>query len=111
MRIGLNLAPTQVPPVEPDILLRGGERLDEYGIPGQVVHVPGHTPGSIAVLLDSGEVLIGDLAVDLLGLRKRPGPPIVAWDLAKNAESVRQLAALNPRLAYSGHGGPFEHLL
>lgn len=111
MRFVGSLGPKQVPPLEPDILLQGEERLDEYGIAGRVVPVPGHTPGSIAVLLDSGEALVGDIAIDLLGRRKRPGRPIVAWDIAQNAASVRQLAALNPRRIYSGHGGPFARLL
>lgn len=110
MRLGGRFGPRQVPPVEPDILLRGEERLDAYGIAGRVLHLPGHTPGSIAVLLDSGEAVVGDIAIDLLGRRGRPHPPIVAWDLAQNAASVRRLAALNPRRVYSGHGGPFERL-
>jgi len=111
MRLGGHFGPTQVPPLAPDILLHGEERLDEYGIAGRIVHVPGHTPGSIAVLLDSGEALVGDIAVDLLGWSKRPAPPIVARDIAQNAASVRQLAALGPRRIYSGHGGPFTHLV
>jgi len=110
MRLFGSVGPKQLRALEPDILLQGGERLDEYGIDGQVIHAPGHTPGSIAVLLDSGELLVGDIVMDMLGLRKRPGPPIIAWDLAMNAESVQQLAARNPRRVYSGHGGPFEHL-
>ena len=67
---------------------------------------PGHTPGSIAVLLDSGEALVGDIAVDLFGLRKRPGKPVVAWNEAQNEESVRRLAALDLLLDVAGHQAP-----
>jgi len=75
-----------------------------------VIPVPGHTPGSIAILLDSGEAIVGDIAMRMIGRSKKPGRPILAWDLALNEESVRRLAALNPRLVYSGHGGPFQSL-
>ena len=40
----------------------------------------------------------------------KPGPPLVAWDLERNRESVRRLQALSPRIVYVGHGGPFEDL-
>ncbi|MCD6344069.1 MAG: hypothetical protein J7M17_00485 [Anaerolineae bacterium] len=46
----------------------------------------------------------------LIGLLPKPGPPIVAWDLERNRESVRRLVALSPRVVYVGHGGPFVDL-
>lgn len=52
-----------------------------YGIPGQVVHTPGHSPGSISVLLDSGEVFAGDMAMNAWYLRSKPGLPILAQDM------------------------------
>ena len=100
----------RAPRLDPDITFAGEWRLDEYGIAGRVIPVPGHTPGSCAVLLDSGEALVGDLAINLLGGHRRAGKPIIAWDLARNEESVRAIAALHPRLIYSGHGGPFQQL-
>jgi len=107
-----NLAvPDRAPALEPDIVFEGGFRLDEYGVAGRVLHTPGHTSGSVSVLLDSGEAIVGDLVMGrLMGLLPKPGPPIVAWDLERNWESVRQLTALSPRVIYVGHGGPFEDL-
>jgi len=76
-----------------------------------VVHTPGHTPGSVSVLLDSGEAIVGDLVMgQMMGMLHKPGPPIVAWDLERNRESVCKLQALSPRVVYVGHGGPFEDL-
>ena len=86
-------------------------RLDKHSVAGQVILTPGHTPGSISVLLDSDEAIVGDLVMgQLMGLIRKPGPPFVAWDLERNQESVRRLAALSPRIVYVGHGGPFEDL-
>jgi len=107
-----NLAvPDRAPAFEPDIVFEEEFRLDDYGIAGRVLPTPGHTPGSVSVLLDSGEAIVGDMVIgDFLRLLRRPGPPIVAWDLERNWESVRQLLALSPRIVYVGHGGPFDDL-
>lgn len=114
MRIPGVAGPTRAPACEPDIVFEEEWRLDEYtstSLSGRVLLTPGHTPGSISVLLDSGEALVGDLVMgQLMGLIRKPGPPIVAWDLERNRESVRRLAALAPRIIYVGHGGPFENL-
>jgi hydroxyacylglutathione hydrolase len=111
MRIPLPLFPDRAPAFEPDVVFKDEWRSDEYGVAGQVLHTPGHTPGSVSVLLDSGEAIVGDLVMgQLMGLIRKPGPPIVAWDLERNRESVRRLAALSPRVVYVGHGGPFEDL-
>ena len=106
-----SLAAAAGPAFEPDILFSEGFRLDEYGVAGRVVHLPGHTPGSVSVLLDNGEAIVGDLVMGkLMGLIPRPGPPIVAWDLERNRESVDKLITLAPRIVYVGHGGPFRDL-
>jgi glyoxylase-like metal-dependent hydrolase (beta-lactamase superfamily II) len=104
------VGPVQAHSLEPDITFAGEWRLDEYGVAGRVLPTPGHTPGAVALLLDSGEALVGDLAMDFSRLRRRPGRPFIAWDLAKNEESLRSVAALRPRLVYAGHGGPFTQL-
>ena len=82
--------------------------LDEYGVAGRVIHTPGHTHGSVSVLLDSGEAIVGDAVMaKMMGLIRKPGHPFIAWDLAQNRDSVRRLLALSPHTVYVGHGGPF----
>jgi len=97
-------------PCEPDILLEGAEsRLDEYGVAGRVILTPGHTHGSVSVLLDSGEAIVGDMVMGkLMGLIRRPGPPLIACDLEQNRASIRRLLDLAPHTVYVGHGGPFS---
>jgi glyoxylase-like metal-dependent hydrolase (beta-lactamase superfamily II) len=119
MRIPGIAGSTRAPAFEPDIVFEDEWRLDEYtstllsasGVAGRVLLTPGHTPGSVSVLLDSGEAIVGDLVMgQLMGIIHKPGPPIVAWDLERNRESVRLLASLSPRVVYVGHGGPFVDL-
>jgi glyoxylase-like metal-dependent hydrolase (beta-lactamase superfamily II) len=103
------LGPESIPSCEPDVVFEGEEtRLDEYGVAGRVIHTPGHTHGSVSVLLDSGEAIIGDAVMGrLMGLIRKPGHPFIGWDLAQNRDSVRRLLALSPHTVYVGHGGPF----
>jgi len=109
MRLPLLRLPDRAPGLEPDLVFEGEFRLDGYGVAGRVVPTPGHTPGSVSVLLDGGEAVVGDLVMGrLMGLVRRPGPPLVAWDLARNRASIRWLLTLSPRVVYAGHGGPFR---
>jgi hydroxyacylglutathione hydrolase len=114
MRISVlrNLAvPDRAPAFEPDSVFEGEQCLDEYGLAGRVIPTPGHTPGSVSVLLDSAEAIVGDMVIgDFLRLLRKPGPPIIAWDLERNRESVRGFLDLSPRIVYVGHGGPFDNL-
>ena len=49
-------------PFEPDILFKGGEKLDEFGLPATIYHTPGHTDGGLSVVLDNGKAaVINDL--------------------------------------------------
>lgn len=85
-----------------------GEDLANYGIHGRVVYTPGHTVGSLSVLLDSGEAFVGDLAMNKLPLRRNPGLPVFVDDMEKVKESWRQLLKLGVTTVYPGHGKPFS---
>jgi glyoxylase-like metal-dependent hydrolase (beta-lactamase superfamily II) len=85
-----------------------GLSLAVYGIPGKVLHTPGHSSGSVSVLLDSGEAFVGDLAMNGFPLRLTPGFPIFAEDMVKLRESWQLLLAQGARMIYPAHGKPFE---
>ena len=57
--------------------------LAGYGIPGKIIYTPGHSMGSVSVLLDNGEAFVGDLAMNEFPLRLSPGLPIFAEDMEK----------------------------
>ena len=98
-----------IPPAQVDIELGNEEfSLEEYGIHGKILPTPGHTPGSVSVLLDSGEVFVGDLAMNRLPMRFRPGTPIFADDLGQVKRSWRKLLELGAKTVYPAHGKPFS---
>jgi hydroxyacylglutathione hydrolase len=81
--------------------------LADYGISGKVVYTPGHTSGSVSILLESGEVFVGDLAMNMFPLRLSPGLPIFGDDKQIIKKSWRKLLKLGVKTVYPAHGKPF----
>ena len=98
----------KVPSLEPDILIEGKMSLHKFGIDGEILPTPGHTPGSISVLLPGGEAIVGDLIMGDLIRRKQPGYPLVADNVVQLRESIKLIMQQSPRVIFIGHGGPLE---
>jgi glyoxylase-like metal-dependent hydrolase (beta-lactamase superfamily II) len=95
-----------IPPAEPCPVHREVEEGDVLDIGGgaAVVHVPGHTDGSIALHLPGPGVLFtGDLAANVGG---RTMPGVFNTDPALALASFHRLAALPVETAVFGHGDP-----
>jgi glyoxylase-like metal-dependent hydrolase (beta-lactamase superfamily II) len=84
-----------------------GLSLEEYGIPGEIIFTPGHSLGSISVVLDSGEAFVGDSAMNKFPLTMRPNFPIFAEDQAALKGSWKKLLDKRAKTIYPGHGKPF----
>lgn len=87
----------------PDILLRDGDDLAAYGLDAQVIHLPGHSLGSIGALLAGGDLIVGDL------LENTKGPALnsIMDDRAAAAASLAKLKEYQVGTVYPGHGQPF----
>jgi glyoxylase-like metal-dependent hydrolase (beta-lactamase superfamily II) len=90
-------------PFVPDVVLAEGQDLREYSLAATVVHLPGHSPGSIGILTDGGELFCGDLLTGTGG----PSRNTIIDDTADYAASVERLRELDVRTVYPGHGEPF----
>ncbi|MFF8415876.1 MBL fold metallo-hydrolase [Streptomyces sp. NPDC015680] len=97
-----DVQPTRHVPV--DVELRDGDTIDGWGEPVHVLHVPGHTPGSIALHLPSSGVLFpGDIVATAEG-RAILGPFNV--DREQAIASFRRLASLDVEALCVPHGEP-----
>ncbi|NIM94223.1 MAG: MBL fold metallo-hydrolase [Anaerolineales bacterium] len=95
-------------PLLSDIVIGDDEFfLDDFGVSGRIVHTPGHTKGSISVLLDTGEAFVGDLAMNGLPHRWGPGLPSYAEDIEEVKRSWAKLSQERIHTIYPGHGDPF----
>lgn len=88
--------------IEPDLLMDEEFDLAEYGLPGKVIHTPGHSPSSISILLDNGEALVGDLVRDEGSAKIWLG--MFYDDKQVLLESLEKVAAYEPRIIYLSHG-------
>ena len=95
------------PPFEPDILIEGELSLEQFGVEATVIPTPGHTPGSVSVLLPTGQALVGDLlAGGGLLRRHHPRYPYFAEDLGQVRTSIAALMRRAPTRWLPGHRGP-----
>ncbi|WAI02172.1 MBL fold metallo-hydrolase [Methanogenium organophilum] len=94
------------PPLEPDILITDTLDLRDYGIDGTVIPTPGHTPGSVSVILDNGEAIVGDLIFPSVPSEK-PCMPFWADTPHEVKKSIGTIRARRLQKVYTGHGGPF----
>jgi glyoxylase-like metal-dependent hydrolase (beta-lactamase superfamily II) len=85
----------------------------------RVLHFPGHAPGLIGLWRESDRLAIVSDVVYLIDSAVRLGRrlpvgeasvphPAFGWDLPKSKDSVRKLAALEPRILCTGHEEPLR---
>jgi hydroxyacylglutathione hydrolase len=111
--------PNVVDMFSPDVILEDGEELSEYGLNAVVLHLPGHSKGSIGILIPGDgpsadrstgsrgvsdrALLCGDLFMNVI----RPAPHFMIDDLADYNASLERLRGLEIETVYPGHGRPF----
>ena len=96
------------PRLKPDLFITDKPHsLAEFGIEGSIIHTPGHTFGSLSVVLDTGDAFVGCMAHNGWPFRLRPGLPIYALDIGVLLDSWRTLLARGVKMIYPGHGKPF----
>ena len=99
--VGDGLPPA--PPVRVDVELEDGDVVP-FGGGAQVLHLPGHTDGSLALFLPaSGTLFTGDTAASVDGTVIL-GP--FNLDREQATRSFRRLAQLDCRTTLFGHGDP-----
>lgn len=95
------------PPVEPDILIDSYYDLKVHGVHGYVIPTPGHTAGSVSVLLESGDAIAGDLMYASFPFGS-PAVPFFVEDTCAWKRSVGLVMEKTSGRVYIAHGGPFD---
>jgi hydroxyacylglutathione hydrolase len=88
---------------KPDSHIEDGDDLSENGFDARVLHIPGHSKGSIGILTSSGDLFCGDLLQNI----HKPKLNSIMDDLTTANTSVEKLNKLGIRTVYPGHGKPF----
>ena len=102
---GVEPVPLRHVPV--NVELHEGDSLDGWTEPVEVLHVPGHTPGSIAIYLPSSRVLFSGDTVIVRDGRVMLGP--FSLDRDQAIASFHRLAAEDVDTLCVPHGDPIRH--
>jgi hydroxyacylglutathione hydrolase len=88
----------------PDILVEDGDDLSGYGYDAQVLHIPGHSKGSIGILSADGDLFCGDLFMN----SDKPGFSNIYIESPVANASLEKLKSFAIKTVYPGHGKPFS---
>jgi hydroxyacylglutathione hydrolase len=91
-------------PVAPDIAISRRFDLKPFGIDGYVLPTPGHTAGSISVVIEKDHAIVGDT---LFNIFKHSVYPPYATDQEGLLKSWKKLLESGCKYFYPGHGKPF----
>lgn len=95
-------------PVIPDVILNGTESLEAYGVNAKLLETPGHTDGSVSVLLEKGDAIIGDVLRGDFVFENRPNWHFFYNDVTMMRSSIKKLLNLKLETLFVGHGKPFS---
>ena len=95
----------KIPLFTPAVFLDEGDNLEEYGIHARILHLPGHTDGSIAVDFAEEHLFVGDALMNMF----YPTTSMIFRDKAEMLKSAERISSLGKRTIYFGHGKPMPN--
>lgn len=96
--------PGKFEPFKPDLALDESTDLTQFGWDARIVYLPGHSKGSIGILIPDRILFCGDLIYNVFG---KPGCPFIN-DFPDFNASIEKLTKLGIKTVYPGHGKPFQ---
>lgn len=100
----------RIPPVAEVVTFADGQVLDLPGSP-RIIHIPGHTPGSVAVQVPTADaVFVGDAMTtgNVLTGERGPRPAPFTLDPKTALASLDRLATVDATWVLPGHGAPWN---
>jgi glyoxylase-like metal-dependent hydrolase (beta-lactamase superfamily II) len=109
LRFALSKGMLRATPILEVATFDDGATLDVPGAP-RVIHLPGHSEGS-AALLARKVLFVGDALATLNVLSGKTGPQLAPFgsDLPRARESLKRLEAIEADVVLPGHGQPWTN--
>lgn len=99
------LSKTKVTRPENRFFVKEGDTLADYGFPDiKVVELPGHSMGSIGLLVADDAFMVGDALDNWI----KPGMAHLYTDPEAEKKTVEKIRSLGKRTYYYGHGKPTD---
>lgn len=97
----------KLPKFKPDIFLKEGDTLNDYGVCAKIIELPGHTNGSIGIEVEEKDLIVGDALMNIF----YPTVSMLYHDKTAMLESAKRISNLGDRTIYFGHGKPVKNKL
>jgi len=94
-----------IPAFTPEVFLEDGDILERWGVPAQVVGLPGHTEGSIGLDVDGAHLLVGDALMNMF----YPTVSMLYHDREAMLRSAGRIGRMGERTIWFGHGRPVRN--
>lgn len=95
----------KIPAFTPTVFLSEGDTLEAYGISANILSVPGHTNGSIAIAVNETDLIVGDALMNLF----YPTVSMLYHDESAMLRSAERISKFGSRTIYFGHGKPVKN--
>ncbi len=87
-----------------DIKIDKDYPLNNFGFDGKVIFTPGHTKGSLSIVMNNGDCFVGDLLMNGLPLTIGPSLSIFGYSKEEIKRSIEKLIKCGCRNFYPSHG-------
>ena len=94
-----------IEPFEPVVFLEDGDTLDDFGIEAVIIGLPGHTKGSIGILLDKSDLFVGDALMNLV----YPAKSHIYGNKEDMKKSAEKISTFKNATIHFGHGKSIEN--
>ena len=91
-------------PISPHILVETPQDLRSFGVNAHVWPTPGHTPGSLSIITENKEALVGDLLMKF-PLQRHARASMISHDVSLLQKSLGELQSQDLKSLYLSHGG------
>jgi len=95
----------EIEPFVPEIYLEDGDSLGEYCPSATIIGLPGHTKGSIGVIVSNTDIIVGDALMNMIYPSKSP----LYGDRTVMEESAAKISSLGNMTLHFGHGKPLKN--
>ncbi len=101
LRLNSVMLLTHYEPVTADVVVANSLDLSSLGFKGYIIHTPGHSPGSMSVIIDNEIAIVGDA---MFGIFKKKIFPPFAWNARQMVSSWRNLLDTGCTVFLPAHG-------
>ncbi|SET42635.1 Glyoxylase, beta-lactamase superfamily II [Natronincola peptidivorans] len=95
-----NIEKEKIESFEPSIFLQEGDSLIDYGVNATVLELPGHTKGSIGVIVGEDDLIVGDALMNIFYQTES----MLYENYEAMKKSVKRINEMNVKHIHFGHG-------